>query len=444
MKVFKVGASVLLLVIVMASLVLAQGGTTTTNIQVQNLSSKAAHCTITYYNKDGTVALSYDFTIDPNGTWAKYQGSETKLPEGFDGSVVVSADQPIAAIVNQATTGSVNRSSSYSGESAGATGVYVPIAMKSFYGFETELSIQNASGGNVDVTISYYDSTGTLVAGANDTCTSLAPGAVCRVNQGKNGTLPINFNGSAYVNATGAVVVVANQNGVNSSTSADQQNSFNGFASGAKTVYIPSVMDAFYGFTTAIQVQNIGSNAADITITYSDGIVKTAKGVQPKQSTFFYLWTEGHAARFNGSATVTSSEDIVAIANVSDGAQSSAYNGFGGGGTQFVLPSVLKDFYEYSSSITIQNVSGGNVDCAVTYDDGKPAIAAIGTLTGMKPGESAVLVNRNESHASKYQGSATVVCTGDVVAIVNQGPDPNYASKYTGFDASVAYNGMTP
>jgi len=433
----KIALSALLVLLLTSGVVLAQGGVTTTNIQVQNLSSQTATCHIAYYNQNGTIALEYDFTIAPNGTWSKYQGAETGLPDGFNGSVVVSSDQPVAAIVNQATSGSVNRSSSYSGESAGTANTFIPIAMRSFYGFDTEISVQNASGGSVNVTVDYYDGSGNLVAAAQDTASSIPVGAVYRFNQSANTNLGTNFNGSAFVSATGPVVVVVNQNGPN------KQNSFNGFPSGAQTVYIPSYMSAFYGFKTALQVQNVGSGPTNVSVAYSDGINVGPVTVQANQSTFFYSWLEGHAANYNGSATVTSTaQDVVAVVNITNDLQSSAYNGFNSGSTQFVLPSVLKNFYNYSSSIQLQNVSGGTVDCAVTYNDAVPAIG-VPSLTGIPNGSSVLIPNRNEAHANNYQGSATVVCTGDVVAIVTQGPNPE-VTALQGFDASVAYNGLIP
>lgn len=434
----KILASILLLAMLTSGLAFAQGGSTTTNIQVQNLSDETAHCAITYYNQDGTSALSYSFDIAASKSWSKYQGAETSLPDGFNGSVVVSCDQPVAAIVNQATSGAEQRSSAYSGESAGATGMSVPIAMRQFYGFDTEISVQNASGGTVDVTVDYYDANGNLVTAAQETVSDLAMGAVHRFNQADNANLGTGFNGSASVSATGNVVVVINQNGH------DQQNSFNGFTAGSETVYIPSVLEDFYGFVTAVQVQNVGSAQTRARVTYSDGIIQTSGYIQPNQSTFFYSWLEGHSANFNGSATITSldSQNLVAVVNISDGAQSSAYNGFAGGSTQFVLPSVLRNFYDYSSSIQLQNVSGGAVDCVITYDDAAVA-APVGSLIGIPDGESVLIPNRNEAHGDNYQGSATLVCTGDVVAIVNQGPNPEL-TQYQGFDASVAYNGMTP
>jgi hypothetical protein len=311
--------------------------------------------------------------------------------------------------------------------------------MKAFYGFDTEISVQNASGSPVDVTVNYYNKAGTLVSGATDTCNSLAVGAACRRNQADNSVLPGNFNGSAEVTSSGPVVVVVNQNGPN------KQNTYNGFTGGGPTLYAPIIMNAYYGFKTVVQVQNVGSSATEVRVTYSDGVVVTSNPVPPKSSVSFYNWTEGHASNFLGSAKIESigGSDIVGTVNQTNDIQSSSYNLFVGGAGTFVLPTIMRNYYDYSTSFQIQNVSTSAVDCVVTYDDGVPA-APSGSLTGIPAGGSVLVPNRNETgHGNNYTGSATVVCTGDVVVVVNQGPNPELPG-YTTFDASLAYNGMTP
>ncbi len=438
MKSLKFLVAVVLLMGLATGVVFAQG-TTTTFIQVQNLSGDLATCTITYYNQDGTKALEYGFTINANGIWSKYQGSETGLATGFNGSVVVSCDKPVAAIANQKTDGAVLRSGSYSGSAQGAPQAYVPIAMKTFYGFSTEISVQNAGSGDVNVVVDYYNQAGAVVTAARDTANALKAGAVARFNQANNANLPSSFNGSALVTANGPVVVVINQNGPN------KQNTYNGFLDGGQTLFAPIIMNAYYGFKTVIQVQNVGAAQTRVRVTYSDGIVKESDYVQPNSSVSFYNWTEGHAANFNGAATIASldGQNLVAMINQTNDVQSSSYNAFVGGGTQFILPTILRNYYDYSTSMQIQNVSGGNVDCNVTYNDGVTPNPAR-PLTAIPSGSSVLIPNRSEAgHGDNYTGSATVVCTGNVVVVVNQGPNAEL-TQYAGFDASLAYNGIMP
>jgi hypothetical protein len=351
----------------------------------------------------------------------------------------LSSDQPIAAIVNQKTTGAQERSGSYSGEAAGSDSAYIPIAMKAFYGFDTEISIQNASGSAVSATVSYYNQAGTEIASAEDSCTNLAVGAACRLNQADNANLPSSFNGSASVSSTGPVVVVVNQNGPN------KQNTYNGFYSGGPVLSAPIIMNAYYGFKTVVQVQNVGTAATQIKATYSDGKVVTSGAVQPNSAVSFYNWTESHASNYVGSAKFESlaGQNLVGMVNQTNDVQSSSYNLFVGGAGTFVLPTIMRNFYDYSTSFQIQNVSTLPCDCAVTYDDGATPAPA-GSLTAIPAGASVLVPNRNETgHGNGYTGSATVVCSGDVVVVVNQGPNPEL-TQYQGFDASMAYNGMTP
>src|SRR5574341_271497 len=70
----------------------------TSGFQVQNLSGSTANITLTYYNQDGTTAASVGDTITQNGS--KTYFPLTSVATGFNGSVVISSDQPIAAIAN--------------------------------------------------------------------------------------------------------------------------------------------------------------------------------------------------------------------------------------------------------------------------------------------------------------------------------------------------------
>jgi hypothetical protein len=74
-------------------------------LQVVNTSTVASTATITFYNKDGSVAYQGKLAnadgspIKPGGSVDPYQGAETNLLTGFDGSAVVSADSAGASLV---------------------------------------------------------------------------------------------------------------------------------------------------------------------------------------------------------------------------------------------------------------------------------------------------------------------------------------------------------
>jgi hypothetical protein len=83
-------------------------------------------------------------------------GSNTYYPigasDGFNGSVVISSDQQIAAIANvlRGTQGS-----SYGGFTSGAETVSLPLINKNNYGIDTWFNVQNTGAASATVTVSY-------------------------------------------------------------------------------------------------------------------------------------------------------------------------------------------------------------------------------------------------------------------------------------------------
>src|SRR3712207_8246957 len=85
----------------------AQTGQTVVNnsgFQVQNLGTATANITIVYHETNGTEAARQQDTI-PAGSSKTYFGSTMSVRAGFNGSVVISSDQPVVAITNLINTG---------------------------------------------------------------------------------------------------------------------------------------------------------------------------------------------------------------------------------------------------------------------------------------------------------------------------------------------------
>ncbi|HNB50894.1 MAG TPA: hypothetical protein PK530_03075, partial [Anaerolineales bacterium] len=114
------------LLLVLAAVSVASAGKFSylSGIQVQNLSATEANVQLTYYNQDGTTdGAPVADTIPANGSVTYFP---VDASAGFDGSVVISADQPVAAISNiLGDLGSA--AASYVGASAGSTSVNLPL-----------------------------------------------------------------------------------------------------------------------------------------------------------------------------------------------------------------------------------------------------------------------------------------------------------------------------
>lgn len=424
--------TVLLVVVSLLAIpAVAQAQTTTTAFQVVNLSSTAtANIVVTFYDLNGVVAYTMNDTINAGSSKTYIQAAMSGVPSGFNGSVVISSDQQIASIVNQNTTGAAVYNGSYTGFSAGNTSFYLPVILNNYYGYHTEVSVQNASSAPVNVTVTYS------TPGCTDTKTSLAVGAAVRFNNKQTCSGGLNANGSATISATGPVVAMVNQiAGSSPGPVTNKEQTYNGFSptDGAAILYAPIALYAYYGYNSSFQVQNISGAPMNITATYSDGRVMTVNNVAHGQAATFLQHLEGHAPGWTGSAVITNNTggNMVGIVNQASAKNASSYNMFSGGSTQWALPSLLKAYYGFNSAFQVQNISGGPVNITVTYDDGVTASA-----TNVPNNSVATFIQAGEAHASGWAGSARVTATGNVVVVVNQeGPG-------TG-DMQYSYNGVS-
>jgi len=118
-------------------------------------------------------------------------------------------------------------------------------------------------------------------------------------------------------------VAVANQE-----TSSDHQ-SYSGFISGARAIYLPLVQQNYNGWVTGIQVQNTSENEVDVRIEFyrANGTFAGGIGPLPIAAYTSKVFYNEIPSGFNGSAVVTADGDVVAIVNqnnygISDGALS--------------------------------------------------------------------------------------------------------------------------
>lgn len=416
--------AMLLVVFAMLAVPITAGAQTTTNtsFQVANLSeTETANISVVFYDTDGTEVYTMDDTIPGGQSKVYVQAQMGDLGSTFNGSVVISSDKEVAAIVNQNTTGDSRYNASYTGFSEGSDTFYLPVVLNDYYGWHTEVSIQNAGTSAVDVTVDYS------TTACTDSKTGLAAGAAVRFDNTETCTGGLDANGSATISATGPIVAVVNQ----ISPSDEKEQTYNGFApdNGGDTLYNPIVLKDYFTFNSSFQVQNISGAAMDITADYSDGIEVTKENIADGESATFLQATEAHASGFTGSVIVTNDTggDMVAIVNqASSGGKASSFNMFCTCYEKWILPSLLYDYYGYNSAFQVQNVSGGPVDITVTYSDGTTS-----TAEDVADNDVASFIQANESHASGWSGSATVEATGVVAVVVNQDAPADFDKQYS-------------
>jgi hypothetical protein len=259
---------------------------TFTSYQVVNLGTDPADITVTYYNESGTAAsYSPSFpNVPANGSVTVQQALEGSLASGRY-SAVVSSTQPIAAIVNQqlGTAGSgtsIAPFSSYTGVSAGSTSVTLPAIMYNWYGYYTEIYVQNAGTAPANVTITYkptsLGSCTTGATGVTDTINGIPQYAAHQISQYSETTLGApsvagcaaytgRFLGAATVASTNGqpVVVVVNQ------IVQDKLFSYNGFANSGTDLLAPAYMRHYYNYFASLTIANPNASDAQVELTYS-------------------------------------------------------------------------------------------------------------------------------------------------------------------------------
>ncbi len=373
--------------------------------QVVNLGTGPANIGVNYYNTSGTSVYSTSYNNVPaNGVVTVQQALESGLPSGqFSG--VLSSNQPLAAIVNQQLGTSGNGTSeapfsSYSAFSSGSNSVTVPVVMHNWFGYHTEMYIQNVGSAAANVSIEYVPTslTGcTTGTGSTVSAGSIAASAAKSVSQRDLNALGAaaaancaaftgRFLGSAKVTSTGGqIAVVVNQYVQN------KLFSYNGFNAGDTTLIVPAYLRNWYEYYASLTIANPGATAANVTLTYTPGpgsspatAITANKTVPAGQSINIYdgptgtsdlssAYAYGTNNRFFGTVKIVSNVPVVAMVNqeatAKAGNQAGAYNvaGAAEGTKKISVPLIQSDFYGYYTSLTIATVDGSDAQLRITY-----------------------------------------------------------------------------
>jgi hypothetical protein len=410
-----------------------QGITWTTGIQVQNLAGSAAAITITFYDStSGNAAGTTSDTVAASGskTYFPIQG----VSAGFNGSAVISSDQPVSAIMNLLGNGGAYAGSA-NGIAAGAQNVGLPLIMRGNSGFDTWFNVQNAGTADASITINYKPgSSGT----AFSQTATIKPGAAKSFDQSTLTQLGTKFVGSASITSNQPVVAVVNQ--VGKATSKTLL-TYGGFGAGSAEIILPLVMANNSGFFTGIGLQNIGTTSANVTIDYgpntggtfnpaNDTVTLAAGG----SAAFIQSAGQWGANRYVGSARITAAGgQLVAVLNQLRGTGVSvgtAYEGFSPANltTKVSAPLLMSNNGGYFTGLQCANPGAAAVTIKVDYspnaagtfnpvDIASKSIPAGGSVTIIQSGNA----EGTNWGTNRYVGGATITATGgNIACIVNQ------------------------
>jgi len=406
-------------------------GTFGSAFTIQNMSAVIATCSYQFFDTLGVAAYtSASFTIPANGSNFTYVPNIAALASG-QYSGVVSCDQQVSAVVN---SGSTNSGGSYGAVSSTGTTWYAPNAFNNYYNYYSNFVVQNATSSPVDVTLEVINASGAVVA--TQTATAVPAFAYVNFEQAGLAGLSANVAYSAKITGTGALAVESNIYG--SGTTDNELYSYSPFPGGSLTAYAPVIMNNYYGYLTALTVQNLGAVAANVTVTYGTGL--TQNQLIPSASSFvFYTPSSGLPSGTLTSAKITSDQNIVALVNEQNSYHRAAsYTSFAAGSTTVSVPIVLRRYFNYSTSVTCQNIGAAATDMTITYSN-----AVTSTQTGIAANGTALFYQPNEvGLADGFNGSATIASTGQpIVCVANE--DQNEGTLATTvFDQLFSYEGF--
>ena len=443
----------------------AQGGTWVSGFMIQNQdTASTANITIKFYWAEGTpnagvLAYTLSDTIPARQAKSYFTPSFTGLPEGFIGSVVVESDKPVAAIMNTqatydgATTTTplrVGTGSGVLGEQAGGT-MYVTQAMKTYYGWNSYIAVQNTTADTASVTVHYYDANGSDIL---QNTQSLHPYSTYVFRQDAEASLPASFSGSAKIIGNKNLAVICNFYNAGTDYTTAQFHSFNGLGAGATKLYAPRIVKDYYGYQSGLRVQNVGGSATTVTVQYTFGAstyTQTSPSINPGQAWGPYMGSpppELVGVTGSGSATISAAQSVIATINEDNRSlgQGITYNAFADGTatTTVLFPQVTSKYYGYCSGIQVQNVSTNPGTATVVYSmAGRSDVTVSGISIGAGQSWSQFLGDV-AALGSDFNGSAVVTCDRSIVGIANMSyrydKDARYGVKYG--DSSTAYNGI--
>jgi len=401
------------------------------SILINNPAAADANVSVMLVNADGARAMAAPvmFKVAGSSSTQLYLPNLAGLSDGRY-SAVVDSDKPVAVIVNM-TSDSPATSTSYNGIPLDAVGrtFNMPQAYKNYHGFTSSLILQNSGAAFANALISYRTGAGQVAAEGR----SIAPNASVTVDQGSVAALPQGFVGSAVVTADqdiGAVFLVS---------AAGQLSSGRGATSGSPIAYAPVIYDEYFGFVTNVFVQNLDTTTTNVTIEYFDSRTGASVGseqawILPGTSVTFYQFDTGRGLavprhNFNGSAVIrsTDNKNIIAITNINHPGLGylEAYNAFpSSGATQRAsCPAIMKNYHNYNTSLTVQNVGTVPTNLTIQYIGPGGAVASQIMISGLKPNATAFRYNPSPADGLPvgFLGAAVVTSSASpIVAVVNE------------------------
>lgn len=344
------------------------------------------------------------------------QVGSVPLSSPWAGGITVESDRNVVAVGRPHVGTQVM---TYDGFSSGSLTMYVPMLFKNMWGsYNSALYVQNVNASSAaHITIKFYDTNGNLSCTKSDTINTLAskgywiPAETC---------LPKSWVGGVVITSDQNIVAVGRPH------IGTEVTTYNGFASGSPTMYVPMLFKrAFGSYDSALYVQNVDSvNSAAVTIKFYDS---SGALTCTKNDTISKLSSKGYwlpdetclPVGWVGGVVVTANRNIVAVGRPHIGAQITTYSGFAAGGLSMSVPMLFKQAYgTYDSALYVQNVDSVNTaSVTVKYYDKDGVLSCTKLDTILPLASKGYWVPSETCLPAGWIGSAVVTSNRNIVAV---------------------------
>jgi hypothetical protein len=208
---------------------------------------------------------------------------------------------------------------------------------------------------------------------------------------------PINPNDSAYVytpdvqgfpSGTFSGVISCDQPvaAVVNFSDASKGDSYVGASNPAPTLFVPSAYRNYYNYSTSLRIQNTSASAQNVTVDYyasgsetpvagaSKTISIPANGAATVDQASVSQLAAGQAysARISSSGgALAATVSIYGVPGTSIARQLYSFSAFpGGSNSPIYAPVIMRNFYGYNTTTTIQNVGNAEAEVELTYSNG--------------------------------------------------------------------------
>jgi hypothetical protein len=342
------------------------------------------------------------------------------LPDDWSGTAEVISNQPIVT-VGRPHIGNPQQISAYAGFGQGANTAYLPMLFKKAFGggsYNSAFYVQNASVNTAAFSITYYNLDGSVACTVND---SLAQGSSKGYWVPAETCLPDGWVGGAVIASNNPIAVVGRPH------VGSEVMSYNALQTNGATAHLPMLFRAAFSgtYNAAIYIQNTSNAAATFSMSfYSEAgaltCTMTGQTIPAHGIKNYWLPTQTCVpAGWSGGVTITSDQNIVALARIHVGAQISTYAGFNAAGSQAYVPMVFRRAFadNYTSALYIQNVTNSPATVTISYrkNDGTETCSETLNLAARAAGR--LWTPTQTCIPDGWAGGALVTSTQNVVAV---------------------------